>query len=48
VNGVKARGGSIDVGGPAIADGILLTTSGYAQWGGMGGNVLLAFSVDGK
>ena len=48
VNGVKARRGSIDVGGPAIADGILLTTSGYAQWGGMGGNVLLAFSVDGK
>jgi polyvinyl alcohol dehydrogenase (cytochrome) len=48
VNGVKARGGSIDVGGPAIADGMVLTTSGYAQWGGMGGNVLLAFSVDGK
>ena len=48
VNGVKARGGSIDVGGPAIASGILLTTSGYAQFGGMGGNVLLAFSVDGK
>ena len=48
VNGVKARGGSIDLGGPAIADGILLTTSGYPQWGGMGGNVLLAFSVDGK
>ena len=48
VNGVKARGGSIDVGGPAIADGIVLTTSGYPRWGGMGGNVLLAFSVDGK
>jgi polyvinyl alcohol dehydrogenase (cytochrome) len=48
VNGVKARGGSIDVGGPAIANGILLTTAGYAQWGGLGGNVLLAFSVDGK
>ena len=48
VNGVKAHGGSIDVGGPAVADGILLTTSGYPQWGGMRGNVLLAFSVDGK
>jgi polyvinyl alcohol dehydrogenase (cytochrome) len=48
VNGVKARGGSIDVGGPAIADGILLTTSGCSQWGGLAGNVLLAFSVDGK
>jgi len=48
VNGVKARGGSIDVGGPAIANGMVLTTSGYAQWGGMRGNVLLAFSVDGR
>ena len=35
MNGVKAHGGSIDVGGPAVADGILLTTSGYPQWGGM-------------
>ena len=48
VRRVKAHGGSIDVGGPAIADGMLLTTSGYGQWGGVGGNVLLAFSVDGK
>ena len=48
VNGVKARGGSIDVGGAAIANGVVLTTSGYGQWGGMRGNVLLAFSVDGK
>jgi polyvinyl alcohol dehydrogenase (cytochrome) len=48
VNGTKAHGGSIDVGGPAIANGVVLTTSGYAQWGGMTGNVLLAFSVDGK
>ena len=48
VNGSKAHGGSIDVGGPAIAHGVVLTTSGYAQWGGQTGNVLLAFSVDGK
>ena len=48
MNGVKARGGSIDVGGPAIANGMVVTTSGYGQWGGMRGNVLLAFSVDGK
>jgi polyvinyl alcohol dehydrogenase (cytochrome) len=48
VNGTKARGGSIDVGGPAIANGIVLTTSGYPQWGGMPGNVLFAFSVDGR
>jgi hypothetical protein len=25
-----------------------VTTSGYGQWGGMRGNVLLAFSVDGR
>jgi polyvinyl alcohol dehydrogenase (cytochrome) len=43
VNGVKASGGSIDVGGPAIADGMVLTTSGYGTWGGKRGNVLLAF-----
>lgn len=48
VNGTKARGGSIDVGGPAIVSGMVLTTSGYAQWGGLPGNVLLAFSVDGR
>jgi len=43
VNGVKATGGSIDVGGPAIASGMVLTTSGYGTWGGKRGNVLLAF-----
>jgi polyvinyl alcohol dehydrogenase (cytochrome) len=47
-NGVSARGGSIDVGGPAIAGGVVATTSGYGQWGGMRGNVLLVFSVGGK
>ena len=31
-----------------IAGGMLFTTSGYATWGGEPGNVLLAFSVDGK
>jgi len=44
VNGVKASGGSIDVGGPAIANGMVLTTSGYPQWSGKPGNVLLAFA----
>ena len=48
VNGQKARGGSLDVAGPIIAGGMLYVTSGYAQWGGMPGNVLLAFSIDGK
>ncbi len=46
VNGVSASGGSIDVGGPAIAHGVVLTTSGNGTWGGGRGNVLLAFSPD--
>jgi polyvinyl alcohol dehydrogenase (cytochrome) len=48
VNGVEARGGSMDGGGPAIAGGMVFVNSGYVIWGGMPGNVLLAFSVDGK
>jgi polyvinyl alcohol dehydrogenase (cytochrome) len=48
VNGVKANGGALDTGGPAIAEGMLFVPSGYGQWGGAPGNVLLAFSVDGK
>jgi len=48
VNGVEAKGGSLDGGGPAIAGGMLFLNSGYPVFGGMPGNVLLAFSVDGK
>jgi len=48
VNGVAARGGSLDGPGPVIGDGILYFVSGYTKWGGEPGNVLLAFSVDGK
>lgn len=48
VNRVPATGGSIDAAGPVIANGMVLTPSGYSQWGGKAGNVLLAFTVDGK
>jgi polyvinyl alcohol dehydrogenase (cytochrome) len=48
VNEVPARGGSFDGPGPAIAAGMLFVNSGYARAGGMPGNVLLAFSVDGR
>ena len=48
VNRVEARGGSIDGPGPAIAGGMLFANSGYVSAGGMPGNVLLAFTVDGK
>jgi polyvinyl alcohol dehydrogenase (cytochrome) len=32
----------------SAAGGMLYVNSGYGQWGGMPGNVLLAFSMDGK
>jgi polyvinyl alcohol dehydrogenase (cytochrome) len=47
VNGVQARGGSLNVAGPAISGGTVFVNSGYVQ-NGIPGNVLLAFSVDGK
>ena len=48
VNGVPGRGGSLDGAGPAIAGGMLFVNSGYGGNGGTPGNVLLAFSVEGK
>jgi polyvinyl alcohol dehydrogenase (cytochrome) len=44
VNGVKARGGSIDGPGPVVANGMVFITSGYPRNGGVPGNVLLAFA----
>jgi len=46
VNGQKAHGGSLDGPGPVIAGGMVYVNSGYGQWGGVPGNVLLAFSVE--
>jgi polyvinyl alcohol dehydrogenase (cytochrome) len=48
VNGVKAHGGSINGAGAVAVNGVLYTNSGYARIPSMPGNVLLAFSVDGK
>jgi polyvinyl alcohol dehydrogenase (cytochrome) len=48
VNQVPGKGGSINGGGPAIANGMVFTNSGYGSFGQLDGNVLLAFSVDGK
>jgi polyvinyl alcohol dehydrogenase (cytochrome) len=48
VNGVAGSGGSIDGPGPVVVNGTLYVNSGYALFGGLPGNVLLAFSVDGK
>jgi polyvinyl alcohol dehydrogenase (cytochrome) len=48
INGIKAKGGAIDGPAPVIADGMLFVNSGYGMFGQMGGNVLLAFAVDGS
>lgn len=46
VNGIEAHGGSMNATGPAIVDGMLYVEAGYTN--NIAGNVLLAFSVDGK
>lgn len=43
VNGVNATGGSLDGAGPVVSNGVVLVNSGYPRFGGMPGNVLLAF-----
>ena len=48
VNGGRAKGGTLDGGGPTIANGVLYTNSGYGRIVGHPGNLLLAFTVDGK
>jgi polyvinyl alcohol dehydrogenase (cytochrome) len=45
VNGVAAKGGSLDGAGAVIVDGMVFVSSGYPRFGGMPGNVLLAFGV---
>jgi polyvinyl alcohol dehydrogenase (cytochrome) len=34
--------------GPVVVGGTLYVNSGYGLWGGTPGNVLLAYSVDGR
>jgi polyvinyl alcohol dehydrogenase (cytochrome) len=47
VNGIAAKGGSLNGPGPVIAGGMLFMNSGYAYLGfGAPGNVLLAFVVE--
>ena len=45
VNGETAHGGSLDVAGPVVAQGMVYVMSGYGRYGGMPGNVLLAYSA---
>ena len=48
VNGVTANGGSLDGPGPVVVGGMVFVNSGYAFVGGMPGNVLLAYSIEGR
>ena len=47
-SGATASGGSIGGGGPMVVGGMVYVNSGYGIYWHMPGNVLLAFSVDGK
>jgi polyvinyl alcohol dehydrogenase (cytochrome) len=46
VNGIVAHGGSMNATGPTIVNGMLYVEAGYTN--NIAGNVLLAFSADGK
>jgi polyvinyl alcohol dehydrogenase (cytochrome) len=46
VNGVKAKGGSMNGPGPTVAGGMVYVNSGYGAFGLRPGNVLLAFGVE--
>ena len=46
VNGVPAKGGSLNGPGAVVVDGMVFVNSGYGQFGSMPGNVLLAFAVE--
>jgi polyvinyl alcohol dehydrogenase (cytochrome) len=48
INGVSAKGGSLDGAGPVVVGGMVFVNSGYPRNGGTAGNVLLAFGVDEK
>jgi len=46
VNGVKAKGGAIDGPGAVVIQGMVFVNSGYSRFGGLPGNVLLAFAPE--
>lgn len=48
VDGKPGHGGSLDGAGPAVVDGMVFVNSGYGQWGGMPGNVMLVFAASGR
>ena len=48
LSGERARGGSVSGPGPVVHGGIVYVNSGYGLYFHLPGNVLLAFSVDGR
>jgi len=46
VNGVPAKGGSLDGPGAVVVNSMVFVNSGYSRFGGMVGNVLLAFASE--
>jgi polyvinyl alcohol dehydrogenase (cytochrome) len=48
VNGVTAKGGALDGPGAVVVKGMLFVNSGYSRFGGLPGNVLLAFAPEGQ
>jgi polyvinyl alcohol dehydrogenase (cytochrome) len=46
INGVKAKGGSMNGPAPIVAGGMVYVSSGYGTFGLRPGNVLLAFGID--
>ena len=48
LSGARAHGGSVGQAGPVVQDGMVYVNSGYGIYFHMPGNLLLAFSVDGK
>lgn len=48
VNAGLTKGGTLDGAGPTVANGVLYTNSGYGRLIGQPGNLLLAFTVEGK
>lgn len=48
INAGVTKGGTLDGGGPIVVNGMLYTNSGYGRLIGQPGNLLLAFSMNGK
>ena len=46
VNGARGHGGALDQAGATVVDGWVYLHSGYANWGALPGNVLLAFKPE--